>query len=105
MHSAYVTTIVAVIYLVAGGITVIAYVPQVIAALKDKHGAHAISLKAWLLWSATSLSTLAYSIVVIKTLPIKLVSSGNFIGCLAVFLAAAYSRITYARAAIVRPRQ
>jgi hypothetical protein len=65
-------------------IRIVAYVPQIVRAAKDKNGASAISYTTWGLFFVSHLATIAYALVCQGDMLLALIFSGNAIACLAI---------------------
>ena len=76
---------------------VLAYVPQLICAGRDRHGASAISLTTWTLFAASNVSTTAYAIVQLGDLAVACVFALNTLFCLAIVGVAARKRLRHRR--------
>jgi hypothetical protein len=51
------------LFAICNGIRVLAYVPQIVAAARDRNGATAIACTTWWLFLVANLSTIAYALV------------------------------------------
>jgi len=85
-------------YSVLGAVLVLFFIPQIIAVYKDRHGAMAISLSTWIVWTLYAVASVLYALLVVQELPFTLVSVGNLLGSATVLLLSAYKRWTYLHA-------
>jgi len=76
---------------------VVAYFPQMIRVYRDPHGATAVSLLTWALFTAANAATVCYALAVTDDRIIATVFSLNALGCLAIVGLTAFKRIDVAR--------
>jgi hypothetical protein len=69
-----------------------AYVPQIIKAVRDRSGAEAISFGTWALFLVSHASAMAYALVNKEDWMMASMFLGNVIGCGAILLIAAWKR-------------
>src|SRR5882724_3250454 len=72
---------------------VVAYFPQMIRVYRDPHGATAVSLLTWALFTAANAATVCYALAVSDDRIMAIVFSLNAIGCLAIVGLTAFKRI------------
>jgi hypothetical protein len=72
---------------------VLAYVPQIIRAARDSHGASAISLTTWSLFAASNVSTSVYAVVQLGDWAVASVFALNTLSCLAIVGITAWKRL------------
>jgi hypothetical protein len=75
----------------------LAYVPQIIKALKDTSGAEAISFGTWGLFLASHVSAMAYALVNVRNWTMAILFLSNAIGCAAVLGIAGWKRAQHRR--------
>ncbi len=75
----------------------LAYVPQIIKAIKDQSGAEAISFGTWALFLASHLSAMAYAIVNQADWTMASLFLSNALGCGAIILIAGWKRSHHRR--------
>jgi hypothetical protein len=73
------------------------YLPQITAVVRDDHGARAISLTCWLVWTGANGTTALYSWVRLADAALASISAFNTACCLLVFCIAGYKRIVFAK--------
>jgi hypothetical protein len=76
---------------------VVAYLPQIAKAAKDRSGAEAISFGTWGLFLVAHVSAMTYAIVNQKDWTMASLFLGNVIGCGAILLIAACKRSSHRR--------
>jgi len=84
------------IYAVCNAVRLLMYVPQMVAVMRDRCGAHAISLITWTYWSFSHAVTAVYCHVMANDLMLAGVMWGNAAGCLAVVALTMKKRQQYA---------
>ena len=72
------------LFAVCNGLRVFAYVPQIIAAAKDRNGATAISCTTWWLFLLANFSTIAYAIVIQSDWRLAACFGANAVCCVAI---------------------
>jgi hypothetical protein len=75
---------------------VIAYMPQIICVYRDPHGAVAVSLMTWLMFSASNIATVGYALTVSSDLVVAGVFALNALGCLVITALIMFRRIRLA---------
>jgi PQ loop repeat len=70
----------------------VAYVPQIIRAVRDRSGAEAISFGTWGLFLVSHASAMAYALVNNQDWVMASMFLGNAVGCGAILLIAAWKR-------------
>ena len=75
----------------------LAYVPQIVRAIKDQSGAEAISFGTWALFLVSHASAMAYAIENQGDWTMASVFLGNALGCGIILLIAAYKRSRHRR--------
>ena len=76
---------------------VIAYMPQIIGVYRCPHGAAAVSLLTWMMFTAANVATVSYALTVSSDLVIAVVFALNAFGCLVVTTLIAVRRIAQFR--------
>jgi hypothetical protein len=81
-------------------IRLVAYVPQIVAIVRDRHGAEAVSTLSWALFGVAHLSTAIYAWVTAHDACMALVFAVNFAVCMLIIALTAYKRAGAARLAV-----
>lgn len=84
-----------ILYAIDSFVLVAMYWPQIKTAWEDQTGCQTISLLTWGVWTVSSLITLFYAIICTGKWPFIMMSVGNLIGTIAVFLIAVVRRRDY----------
>ena len=84
-------------FTLCNSLRVVAYVPQIAKAARDRSGAEAISLGTWGLFLVSHASAAAYALVNQKDWTMASVFLGNAVGCCAIILIAAWKRSQHRR--------
>jgi hypothetical protein len=84
-------------FTLCNSLRVVAYVPQIAKAARDRSGAEAISLGTWGLFLVSHASAMAYALVNQKDWTMASVFLSNAIGCGAILLIAAWKRSQHRR--------
>jgi hypothetical protein len=84
-------------FTLCNSLRVLAYVPQIAKAARDRGGAEAISFGTWGLFLVSHASAMAYALVNKEDWAMALVFLGNVIGCGAILLIAAWKRSRHRR--------
>jgi hypothetical protein len=75
----------------------LAYVPQIVKAIKDQSGAEAISFGTWGLFLASHMSAMAYAIENQRDWAMASVFLSNAVGCSVILLIATWKRTQHRR--------
>ena len=86
------------------GIRVLAYVPQILAAARDRNGAAAIACTTWWLFLLANVSTITYAIVNQSDWRLAACFTANAACCIAILSVTYYKRRRSVRQAHRRPR-
>jgi hypothetical protein len=84
-------------FTLCNSLRVVAYVPQIAKAARDRSGAEAISLGTWGLFLVSHTSALAYALVNQHDWTMASVFLSNAVGCGVILLIAAWRRVQYRR--------
>lgn len=95
MDQAFALKILMIAYAFFNGARVLSYVPQIIAASKDRTGAKAISLLTWGFWTMANLTTALYATYIVDDVLLMLMNIGNTFGCAVVFAIVWCKRLKY----------
>jgi predicted nucleic acid-binding protein len=79
-------------FTLCNSLRIVAYVPQVAKAARDRSGAEAISFGTWDLFLVSHASAMAYALVYKEDWTMASVFLGNVIGCGSILLIAAWKR-------------
>ena len=80
------------VFTLCNSLRVVAYVPQITKAVRDRGGAEAISFGTWGLFLVSHASAMAYALVNNQDWTMASMFLGNAFGCGAVLLIAAWKR-------------
>jgi hypothetical protein len=72
---------------------VIAYMPQIIGVYRCPHGATAVSLSTWIMFTAANAATVSYALTVSSDLVVAGVFALNAFGCIIITMLVAVRRI------------
>ena len=89
-------------FTVFNGLRFLAYVPQIVKAIKDQSGAEAISFGTWSLFLASHASALAYAIENQGDWKMASVFLSNALGCGMILVIAAWKRSRHRQAKVGR---
>lgn len=78
-------------------VRIFAYIPQILKAARDRHGAVAISTATWGLFLASHLTTILYAVLVLGDAVMALVFFGNALACAAILGVTAVKRRAHRR--------
>jgi hypothetical protein len=81
-----------IVFTLCNSLRVLAYVPQITRAAKDRSGAEAISFMTWGLFLFSNISAIAYALVNTHDWTMAVVFLGNAVGCAAILLIAVWKR-------------
>ena len=80
------------VFTLCNSLRVLAYVPQITRAARDRSGAEAISFATWGLFLFSNISALAYALVNTQDWTMAAVFMGNAVGCATILLVGAWKR-------------
>jgi hypothetical protein len=95
-HKEWLRTAVFSAFTVINSLRILAYVPQMLVAAKDTHGASGISYATWTLFLVSHLTTISYAIVCVGDSVMALIFLGNALACLAVVAITFFKRRQHA---------
>ena len=84
-------------FTLANGLRVVAYLPQIARAVRDRNGAEAISFGTWGLFLVSHASATAYALVNQNDRTMAFMFLGNAVGCGAILLITAWRRWQFRR--------
>lgn len=84
-------------FVLFNGARAVAYVPQLIRVYRDPHGAAAVSVSTWMLFSAANVATAWYALSMTDDRLTALLFSINAAGCLAIVGLTSLQRLRYRR--------
>jgi hypothetical protein len=84
-------------FTLCSSLRVVAYVPQIARAIRDRSGAEAISFGTWSMFLVSHASAVAYALVNKADWTMASVFLGNALGCAAILLIAGYKRSRHRR--------
>ena len=84
-------------FTLCSSLRVVAYVPQIARAVRDRSGAEAISFGTWGMFLISHASATAYALVNKADWTMASVFLGNAFGCAVILLIAAYKRSRHRR--------
>jgi len=87
--------IIILLYASVAGVSLVAYIPQIIRIILTKSSCHDIALTSWLIWNYTAIVTLLYAIFVIDDGVFMFVSAINLTGINMVIILTVYKRWKY----------
>ena len=91
-------------FTIMNSVRILAYVPQILVAARDRNGASGISHITWSLFLLSHLTTVTYAVVCLGDLVTALVFMGNALACLAIIVVTHTKRRRHAaRRAPARP--
>jgi hypothetical protein len=85
------------VFTLCNSLRVLAYMPQIIRAARDRSGAEAISFATWSLFLLSHVSAMAYALVNKEDWTMASVFLGNAAGCGAVLLISSWKRASHHR--------
>ena len=80
------------LFMLCNSLRMVAYVPQITKAARDRSGAEAISFVTWGLFLFSNASAIAYALVNNEDWTMACVFLGNAAGCAAILLVGAWKR-------------
>jgi uncharacterized protein with PQ loop repeat len=80
------------VFTLCSSLRVLAYVPQITRAAKDRSGAEAISFATWGLFLFSNISAVAYALVNVQDWTMAAMFLCNAVGCAAILLIGAWKR-------------
>jgi hypothetical protein len=72
------------LFTILNALQIVSYIPQIVAVIRDAHGATAISYSTWLIWAAGTGVTTAYAMVNIWDPWLAIVNAVHTLCCVAV---------------------
>jgi hypothetical protein len=84
-------------FVLCNGGRIIAYLPQIICAARDRNGATAVSLTTWSLFAIANLSTASYAMTRSGDMTLAWVFSLNAFFCLVIVAITAWKRLHHSR--------
>ena len=81
-----------IVFTLCNSLRMLAYLPQITRAARDRSGAEAISFITWGLFLFSNSSAVAYALVNTQDLTMAVVFTGNALGCATILLIAAWKR-------------
>lgn len=81
-----------IVFTLCNCLRVLAYVPQITRAARDRSGAEAISFATWALFLFSNMSAVAYALVNTQDWTMAVVFMGNAVGCATILLIVAWKR-------------
>src|SRR5262245_798419 len=81
-----------IVFTLCNSLRVLAYVPQIRRAAKDRSGAEAISFTTWARFVFSNMSAVAYALVNTQDWTMAVAFTGNALGCGAILVIAAWKR-------------
>jgi hypothetical protein len=82
-------------FAVFNGARLVSYVPQIVCIKRDPHGAAAVSLTTWGLFTMAHFATVSYALVVSGDVVMAGVFTWNMVGCMATFALTVKKRIAH----------
>ena len=79
-------------FMLCNSLRVVAYVPQITRAARDRGGAQAISFATWSLFLFSNMSAVAYALVNMGDWTMASMFAANAAGCTAILLIGAWKR-------------
>jgi hypothetical protein len=80
-------------------IRLLAYVPQIVTIVRDRHGAEAVSCLSWVLFALAHFATAVYAWFTVHDAWMAMVFATNFAACMLIIAVTAYKRAGAARLA------
>jgi hypothetical protein len=81
-----------VVFTLCNSLRIVAYLPQITRAAKDRTGAQAISFATWALFLLSNVSAVAYALVNKDDWTMAAIFLGNTVGCAAILLVGGWRR-------------
>lgn len=94
------TDIISILYASVAGVSLVAYIPQIIRIMHRKTACHDIAVTTWMIWNYTAFVTVLYAYFITQDMVFSFVSAVNLAGINIVILMTAYKRWKYKDAPI-----
>ncbi|HWB45850.1 MAG TPA: PQ-loop domain-containing transporter [Hyphomicrobiaceae bacterium] len=86
-------------FTVCNGLRLLAYVPQIVRAARDRTGVEALSFSTWALFLIANVSAVAYALVNKDDWAMAIVFLGNGLGCTTILLVGVWKRLEHRKKA------
>src|ERR687896_611523 len=95
--------LIAVAFSVFNALRLVSYIPQIVAVVRDPHGAMAISLSCWSIWVGANATAALYAWVNVGDAVLALMSVFNGVCCATVVVLVLLKRVAKWRGASLSP--